>query len=97
MGRMSTLALEKAAEKTNGQIGLARAINARLDELDSTLPRVRQGHIWSWLKRTKTVPPEYAPIIEDVSGVPCDELCSEFEWSRGDDGRALSFTTILTQ
>lgn len=50
-------ALQKAVEIAGGQSALARACG------------VRQGNVWSWLNRTRRIPPEYALKIEAFTGV----------------------------
>lgn len=49
-------ALQRAVKLVGGQSALARAV------------KVRQGHVWSWLNRSKRVPPEYAMKVEAATG-----------------------------
>jgi len=50
-------ALERAVEVAGGQSALARAV------------KVRQGHVWSWLNRSKRVDAKYAIPVEQATGV----------------------------
>lgn len=72
-------ALERAIEICEGQSNLARELAERTGEV------VKQGNIWSWLHRSKKVPPEMAPYIELITAdrghvVTRRELCPEFPW-----------------
>lgn len=61
-------ALERAVELAGGQTALAEkcAVIARR--------KCSQGHVWSWLNRTKRVPPEWTLPVEQVTGVSRYEL-----------------------
>lgn len=60
---MSTEALQRACEAAGGQKPLA-------DRIGTT-----QSQVWYWLKRSKRgVPAEFAPKIEEATGVPRSEL-----------------------
>lgn len=57
---MSTRALQKAIDAAGGQSALA-------DKLSTyTRTKVLQQNVWSWLNRTKRVPPTMAIPIEKV-------------------------------
>jgi DNA-binding transcriptional regulator YdaS (Cro superfamily) len=77
---MATQALQQAIKIVGGQSALARELT------DATGELVRQGNVWSWLNRTKKVPPEVAPHIESITAkkgtkVPRAELCPDFPWA----------------
>jgi DNA-binding transcriptional regulator YdaS (Cro superfamily) len=55
---MNTRALERAIDIAGGQTALAKKIS------EITGKPVRQGHVWSWLNRTRRVPPEFAIPVE---------------------------------
>lgn len=60
---MSELAaLREAVKVAGGQSALARAVN------------VRQGHVWSWLNRSKRVDARYAIPVEEKTGVSRHKL-----------------------
>lgn len=76
---MGTHALKRAIKIAGGQSALARDLSVL------TGKRIRQGNVWSWLMRTKRVPPEVAPYIERITAdkgemVPRSELCPDFPW-----------------
>ena len=71
---MSTEALQEAIEKASSQAALARSI-AEL----SGKP-CKQAHVWNWLHRDKRVPPQFAPFIEQATGVSRARLCPDFPW-----------------
>jgi DNA-binding transcriptional regulator YdaS (Cro superfamily) len=55
--------LKKAIKAANGQAALARKLS------QNTGKKIGQGHIWSWLNRSETVPAEYVIPIEHVTGI----------------------------
>ena len=57
---MNTEPLKKAITEVGSQSELARRLS------DLTGKRIRQGHVWSWLNRTRRVPAEMAIPIERV-------------------------------
>lgn len=59
---MSTDALQRAIIILGGQTALAR----RLEKI--TGRKVHQRNVWSWLNRTRRVPPEFAIPIEQATG-----------------------------
>jgi DNA-binding transcriptional regulator YdaS (Cro superfamily) len=60
---MSTEALKRACEVAGGQKPLADRIGTS------------QSQVWYWLTRSKRgVPAEFAPLIEEATGVPKSEL-----------------------
>ncbi|MCB1667613.1 MAG: YdaS family helix-turn-helix protein [Porticoccaceae bacterium] len=70
-------ALRKAIKIIGGQTATARAISRKTGVL------IRQQHVWNWLNRDGGVPPEYAPILEEVTremGVALtrEQLCPQF-------------------
>jgi DNA-binding transcriptional regulator YdaS (Cro superfamily) len=57
---MDKSALNRAVEIVGGQTALAKAI--------ATADRpVKQGHVWSWLRRNRKVPPEFCRPIEEAT------------------------------
>lgn len=72
-------AFERAIEICGGQSALARGLTERTGE------QIDQGHIWSWLHRSRRVPSEMAPHIEHLCAergkrITREELCPEFPW-----------------
>jgi len=60
---MSIEALQRACDAAGGQKPLA-------DRIGTT-----QSQVWYWLKRSKRgVPAEFAPKIEEATGIPRSEL-----------------------
>lgn len=63
-------ALQRAIDTAGGQAALARVL--------STESRtVKQGHVWSWLNRTRKVPAEYVLPIESHTGVSRHDLAPD--------------------
>lgn len=62
MHTQTVLSLQRAVLSVNGQTALAKLLTS------ATGKNIRQGHIWSWLNRTKQVPAEYVLPIERVTG-----------------------------
>lgn len=60
--------LDLAAEKFGSQAALARAIGSSRSALNQ------------WKREGREVPAEYAPLIEELTGVPCDLLCPSVRW-----------------
>lgn len=57
---MAISPLQRAVAIVGGQTALARIL--------STIDRpVMQGHVWSWLHRTKLAPPEFCISIENAT------------------------------
>lgn len=62
-----------------GQSGLARELSSRSGE------RVTQGNIWSWLHRSKKIPPQFAPHLEALAlekgrRIGRAVFCPKFPW-----------------
>lgn len=77
------------------QGAIQQAINAFakqaafLEALQSISGRpVTSSHVANWMQRGK-VPPEFAPEIELLTGVPCERLCPVVNWT-AIRGRALT-------
>lgn len=56
MGTKDVVALRRAVVKAGGQSALARACG------------VKQGHVWHWLNKSRSVPADYVLIIEAATG-----------------------------
>lgn len=56
MGTREVVALSRAIEKLGGQSALARACG------------VKQGHVWHWLNKSRSVPGDYVLTIEAATG-----------------------------
>lgn len=56
MGTREVVALSRAIEKLGGQSALARACG------------VKQGHVWHWLNKSRSVPADYVLTIEAATG-----------------------------
>lgn len=70
-------ALKRAIKKAGGQSALAR----RLSERKPADMRVSHANVWNWLHRDLKTPAEHCPDIEAVTGVKCEELCPDANWS----------------
>lgn len=71
---MSIESLKAAVEKAGGQTALAQQIGRG----------IKQAHVWKWLnsKNPDQMPPaEYCPAIEKATGVACEALRPDVEWS----------------
>ena len=67
------LALDRAVEAAQGKTALMRKLNERGWEINS------HNTINQW--RLNGVPEKYCPDIEDLTGVRCEELCPETNWT----------------
>lgn len=67
-------ALERAIRLADGTNALVRKLNERGHEIT--------GHatVYQW-KRVKRIPAEYCPDVEAITGVPCEELRPDVNWS----------------
>lgn len=67
------LALNRAAELLNGQVGVAHACG--YDD---------RRHVWPWFNSDRQVPPEHCAALERATGgqVTCDELRPDLAWAR---------------
>ncbi|MBK0115410.1 MULTISPECIES: YdaS family helix-turn-helix protein [unclassified Delftia] len=61
-------ALLAAIKKAGGQAALARLIGKK------------QGHVSYWLDSGNGVPAEYCPLIEEGTGVLCEQLRPRVRW-----------------
>lgn len=71
---MSIEALRIAVNIAGGQTALAAVVGRG----------VKQSHVWAWLnsKNPDQMPPaEYCPAIEKATGVACEALRPDVEWS----------------
>lgn len=73
------MALERAVAAAGGQSAFADALSKRLAERG--VESVSQPRVWNWLKRDKKAPPEFAPDIHALYGIPVEELAPEVDWS----------------
>ena len=76
---MSRQALERSIDVLGGQAAVARIL------AEKTGRPIRQGHVWAWLNRTKSLPPDIASYLEAATTeagkrVAREELCPEFPW-----------------
>lgn len=67
------LALDRAVEAAGGKTALMRKLNERGWEIGS------HNTINQW--RVNGVPEKYCPDIEDLTGVRCEELCPDTNWT----------------
>lgn len=67
------LALDRAISVANGKTALMRALNERGWDIGG------QATIGQWQKNG--IPEKYCPDIEDLTGVPCEQLCPGPNWS----------------
>lgn len=70
-------ALERAIEAAHGPTALIRSLNERR-EASGRHPIARTS-VFSWL--STRVPAEYAPDVEALTGVRCEELRPDIDWS----------------
>lgn len=63
-------AVKRAAKAVGGQASLARKLF------------VTPTTVSEWATGKRPVPPEHAPEIEELSGVPCEELCPSVPWAK---------------
>lgn len=56
MGTKEVVALSRAIEKLGSQSALARACG------------IKQGHVWHWLNKSRSVPADYVLTIEEATG-----------------------------
>jgi DNA-binding transcriptional regulator YdaS (Cro superfamily) len=71
---MSIENLHLAVKIAGGQAALARAIGRG----------IKQPHVWTWLNSpnpNQMPPAEYCPAIEKATGVKCEDLRPDIEWS----------------
>lgn len=74
-------AIEKAIRLAGGPTSLARDLKARGHDKVNSHATVNQWAI------TGRVPAKYCPDIEDITGVPCEELDTETKWGLVRDRR----------
>lgn len=67
-------AIERAIRLAGGPTALARALKARGHNKVNSHATVNQ---WA---ATGSVPAKYCPDIEDLTGVPCEDLDTETKW-----------------
>lgn len=67
------LALDRAIAKAGGNTALMRLLNERGHEIKT------QATIGQW--RHNRVPSDYCPDIEELTGVTCEELRPDVNWS----------------
>lgn len=83
-------ALELAIEHCSGsQTELARRITETLNRT----PPLKQGHVWGWLNRDKSVPLDVCPAIEKITNglVTCEALRDDVAWTRDRRGRVTGY------
>jgi DNA-binding transcriptional regulator YdaS (Cro superfamily) len=76
---MGTKALEYAVEKIGGQTAMAKKLG------------VSQGLVWQWLNHDTATPRNYAPEIERLTGVKCEEICPDLGWQRNESGHVTGY------
>jgi len=67
------IALDRAVEQAEGKTALMRKLNDRGWDIKS------HNTISQW--RLNGVPEKYCPDIEDLTGVRCEELCPQTNWT----------------
>ena len=83
MPSMDETPMQEAVRKAGGQTALAK-------QLSIGERKVSQGHVWAWLKR-KSPPEELCPAIEIATGVACERLCPDVEWTRAESGLVTGY------
>lgn len=69
-------ALERAVQEAGGQSSFA----VKLTEMRPDRP-VSQALVWNWLRRDKRAPSDVCPDIEAITGVRCEDLRPDVNWS----------------
>lgn len=62
-------AMHRAVKKIGGVAAVA------------ALTHVTKSAVYQWMKGERPVPAERAPVIENASGEPCEELCPAVPWA----------------
>jgi DNA-binding transcriptional regulator YdaS (Cro superfamily) len=83
MALMGKHAIKKAVKVAGGQTALARKLG------------VTQGLVWQWLNHADSDPLNFAPAIEQETGVKCEELCPQVAWQRDPSGRITGYTITI--
>lgn len=65
-------ALDRAIAAASGKTALMRALNERGHNITN------QSTIGQW--QLNGVPAKYCPDIEDITGIPCEQLCPGTNW-----------------
>jgi DNA-binding transcriptional regulator YdaS (Cro superfamily) len=68
-------ALLSAIEKLGNQTDFAKALSLRSPD------PVSPARVWNWINRDQSVPAEFCPDIEDLTGVRCEDLCPGPNWA----------------
>lgn len=68
-------ALKRAIVKAGGQSALA----SKLPEADGK--PITPSRVWNWVNRDEKSPAEFCPDIEKITGVKCEELRPDVNWS----------------
>jgi DNA-binding transcriptional regulator YdaS (Cro superfamily) len=68
-------AVQRAARIIGGPAALARACDVTVQAA------------YQWIAGTRPVPAERAPLIEQATGVPCEEICPNVPWDIVRSGR----------
>ena len=71
--RPKNRALQRAVKRAGGQSALAAQLNAAQRDVVVT-----QRLVWEWLNKTGKPTPELCPVIEQVTGEPCEALHPAF-------------------
>jgi hypothetical protein len=66
-------AIEKAIRLADGMTALVRKLNERGHDI--------KGHATIYQWKQSRVPADYCPDIESITGVKCEELRSDVNWS----------------
>lgn len=69
-------ALNRAVAKAGSQSALASMLSSARGGEPITAARV-----WNWVNRDKKAPAEFCPDIEALTGVACEHLCPDANWS----------------
>ena len=67
--------IDLVMEKADGCAALSTKLTARLNR------EVSRTRVWNWIYRDKRFPAEVCPSIEAVTGVKCEQLRPDVEWS----------------
>lgn len=69
-------ALIRAVEDAGGQSAMASKLSAARQGEPITAARV-----WNWVNRDKKAPADFCPDIEELTGIPCEALRPDVNWS----------------
>jgi DNA-binding transcriptional regulator YdaS (Cro superfamily) len=67
--------IDSVLERANGCAALASDLTKRLEQ------DISRTRVWNWINRDKRFPAEFCPSIEAITGITCEQLRPDVEWS----------------